>query len=172
MQTFLMVVIGVFGFLVVVLAVYSAGNWLLWRLKKPKPPSEESVRRYKERLLNPRWEELEKYFSQPIPEPIKILYARTELVSRRDIQLINENGRSYEIAEFLPAEIETLDWIWSDLKKAKNFPFARDAMGDCYYIPLNDEESGRCPVMCYHHDGSDFELVSSSLEEFIDRNAG
>lgn len=172
MQIFLMVAIGTFGSLVVILAVYAGGNWLVSRLKKPKPPSEESIRRFRERLLNPRWHELEKHFSQSIPEQIKNLYARTELICRRDIQLTNENGKSYEIAEFLPADIETLDWIWSDLKKSKSFPFARDSMGDCYYVPLTGEKSGDCPVMCYHHDGSDFESVSRSLKDFIERNAG
>jgi cell division septal protein FtsQ len=170
MKIFLIAVMGAFGFLVVILAIYAGGNWLLSRLKKPKPPS--SISRYRERLLNPRWEELENHFGQSIPEQIKKLYARTEFISRRDIQLTNENGKPYEIAEFLPADIETLDRIWSDLKKAKNFPFARDSMDDCYYVPLTGGKSEDCPVMCYHHDGSDFESVSRSLDDFAGRNAG
>jgi|SRR5215469_6065233 len=167
MQIFLMVVIGVLGFLVVILAVYVGGNWLLSRFRKSGPRSEESRRRYSERLRNPRWEELQEYFEQPIPEQIKKLYARTELIGQRGIQLTNENGKRYEIAEFLPADIETLDSIWSDVKQAKNFPFATDSMGDCYYVPLTGDKAGDCPVMCYHHDGCDFELVSRSLEEFV-----
>jgi hypothetical protein len=65
--------------------------------EEAKTPSEESVRRDTERLLNPRWEELEDYFGQPIPNAIKNLYARTELIKRRDFQITNESGKSYEI---------------------------------------------------------------------------
>jgi hypothetical protein len=47
MKIFLIAVIGALGFLVVILAIYAGGNWLLWRLKKAKPPSEESISRYR-----------------------------------------------------------------------------------------------------------------------------
>jgi len=167
MQIFLTVVIGVLGFLAVILVIYAGGNWLLWHLKKPKSSSEESVRRHNERLLNPRWKELEDYFGRPIPDAIKNLYARTELLQRRDFQVTNESGKSYEIAEFLPADLETLNRIWSDLKDSKCFPLATDSMDDCYYVPLTGDKSDDCPVMCYHHDGSDHESVSKSLEELI-----
>ena|SRR5215469_2792189 len=108
MQIFLTVAVGFLGFLLVILAIYAGGNWLLWHLKKPKPPSEESIRRYPERLLNPQWKELEDYFGQPVPSAIKQLFARTGLIERRDFQIANESGKSYEIAEFLPADLETL----------------------------------------------------------------
>ena len=167
MQIFLIVIMGVLGFLVVILGIYAGGNWVLWHLKKPKPPSEEAVRRYAERLLNPQWKELENHFGQAVPDAIKNLYARTELIKRHDFQVISENGKSYEVAEFLPADLETLNRVWSDLKDSKYFPFATDSMGDCYYIPLNGDKSGDCPVMCYHHDGSDHESVNRSLKDFV-----
>jgi len=34
-------------------------------------------------------------------------------------------------------------------------------------IPLTGDKSEQCPVMCYHHDGSDFEYVSTSLDNFL-----
>lgn len=169
MQIFLLVVVGVLGFFAVILGIYAGGNWLLWHLKKPKPPSEESVRRYSERLLNPRWEELEDHFGRAIPDAIKNLYARTELIKRRDFEITNESGKSYEIAEFLPADLENLNRIWSDLKNPKCFPFATDSMGDCYYVLMDGDKSGDCPVMCYHHDGSDHESINMFLEEFVIR---
>ena len=167
MQIVLIVVLGVIGFFVVILTVYVGGNWLLRRFRRPKLRSEESARRYRQRLLNPRWNDLELHFNQSIPERIKHLYAQTEVISRRDIRVSNENGATYDIAEFLPADIETLNGIWPDVKKSANFPLATDAMGDCYYIPLTGDKSEQCPVMCYHHDGSDFESVSTSLDNFL-----
>jgi hypothetical protein len=111
MQILLIAVLGGIGFLVVILTVYVAGNWLLLRLKKAKAPSEESVRRYRERLLNPRWEKLEEYFGQSIPERIRHLYTQTEIISRRDLRVSNANGTIYRIAQFLPADTETLNGI-------------------------------------------------------------
>jgi hypothetical protein len=110
---FLTVAIGVVGFLVVILAIYVGGNWFLWHLKKPKAPSDESVRQIHRTATQPRWEELEDCFGQPIPNAIKNLYARTELIKRRNFQITNESGKSYEIAEFLPADLETLNRVWS-----------------------------------------------------------
>lgn len=167
MKILLIAALGALAFIVFVLIVFAVGNWFVSLLRKPRVPSEESVRRYRERLLNPRWAELQEHFNQSIPERIKTLYAQTEIISRRDIHVTNENGASYHIAEFLPADIETLDGIWPEVKKSENFPFATDAFGDCYYIPLTGDKSGQCPVMCYRHDGSDFELVSTSLNTFL-----
>ena len=167
MQIFHLVVLGVIGFFVAILTLYVAGNWLLWRFRKPKLSSEESARRYRERLLNPHWNELELHFNQSIPERIKHLYAQTEIIGRRDIRTSNETGATYDIAEFLPADMETLNGIWPEVKKSANFPLATDAMGDCYYIPLTGDKSEQCPVMRHHRGGSDFESVSTSLDNFL-----
>jgi len=164
---FLTVILGALGFIVLILAIYGGGNWLLGHLRRPKPPSEDSALRYKERLLNPRWNELEEHFNQAIPGRIKHFYLQTELVNRRDLRVSNPNGTSYHIAQFLPADMEALNGIWPAVKESANFPLATDAFGDCYYIPLNGEESAQCPVMCYRHDGSDIESVSTSLDEFV-----
>ena len=167
MQIFFIAVLGGIGFIVLILAVYVGGNWLLLHLRKPKSPSEESLRRYRQRLLNPRWEELEGYLGQSIPERIKQFYMSKEIINRRDIRVSNAKGTTYHIAQFLPADIETLSGIWPAVKESSNFPLATDAFGDCYYIPLTGDEKEQCPVMCYHHDGSDIEPVSTSLDEFL-----
>jgi hypothetical protein len=125
------------------------------------------LRRYRERLLNPRWAELEAYFNRSIPERIKHFYTRTEIISRNDVRVSNAKGETYHIAQFLPADIESQDGIWPDLKNPGNFPLATDSFGDCYYIPLTEDKSKQCPVICYHHDGSDSESVSASLDEFV-----
>jgi hypothetical protein len=166
-QLFLIVVLGSIGFVVAISTVYIGGNWLLSRLRKPKPSSEQSAHRYRERLVNPRWEQLEEYFNQPIPERIKQFYTQAETISRRDIRVSSASGTVYHIAQFLPADIETLNEIWPEVKESAKFPLATDAFGDCYYIPLTGDKSEQCPVMCYHHDGSDFESVSTSLDEFL-----
>jgi hypothetical protein len=58
-------------------------NWLLARFRKPKARTEESIRRYRKRLLNSRWDELQVHFGLAIPEPLKSLYKQTTLLSKR-----------------------------------------------------------------------------------------
>lgn len=137
------------------------------RFRKPKPPSEESIRRYRERLLNPRWDELREYFGLPMPEALKDLYRQTALLTMQNLVLHERSDKEWQVAAFYPADTKTLDGIWPHLKNSKVFPFAFDSFGDCYYVELTGEDRSRCPVMYYHHDGNDIELVSSSLEEFI-----
>ena len=104
----------------------------------------------------------------PIPKPIKELYGRTELLIKQDVVFCDQNDREWHVAEFSPADLKTLDDAWSDLKEGNNFPFASDSFGDRYYIDLtNNEEPHRCPVMLYHHDGGDVEVVAASLGEFL-----
>jgi SMI1 / KNR4 family (SUKH-1) len=167
MKISLIAVLGGIGFIILILAVLVGGNWLLLRLKKTKLPSADSLRRYRERLLNPRWDELEEQLGQSIPERIKQFYRNTDTIKRHDIRVTSENGATYHIARFLPADVETLDGIWPDVKESASFPLATDAFGDCFCIPLTRDKSEQCPVKCYHHDGSDFESVSSSLDEFL-----
>jgi len=166
MQMILMVALGVILLVAFILTVLIGGNWLLARFRKPKPPSEEAVRRYRERLLNPCWGDLQGYFGMTIPEPLKELYQRTELITAHDIVFRDQNDREWHVAEFLPADLKSLDETWLEVKKGKNFPFARDSFGDCYYIQLTTKES-RSPVMLYHHDGNDVEMVAASLEGFL-----
>ena len=170
MQMAIVIVLGVLAFFVAILVIYIGGNWLLARFRKPKRPSAESIRRYRERLLNPRWDELQKHFGHTLPEPLKNLYEQTALITRQDMVFRESAGKEWHVAEFCPADKETIDQLWPDLKKSKIFPFAFDSFGDCYYVDLASKESNRCPVMYYHHDGSDVELVSESLEEFLGWN--
>ncbi len=169
-QMAIVIALGALAFFVAILVIYIGGNWLLARFRKPKPPSEESIQNYRERLLNPRWNELQEHFGQTLPEPLKNLYGQTALITRRDVVFRESAGKEWHVAEFYPADKDTIDQIWPDLKKSKIFPLAFDSFGDCFYIDLASKESNRCPVMYYHHDGSDVELVSESLEEFLGWN--
>jgi hypothetical protein len=122
---------------------------------------------YRERLRNPRWKELEEHFGTAIPEAIKNLYQQTGLLIERDVIFREKNDREWHIAEFLPADLESLEETWPDVRKSRNLPFARDFFDDCYYVDLQAGNSSRCPVMICHHDGSDVELVAGSLAEFL-----
>lgn len=170
MRIAIVIVLGVLAFFVAIVFLYIGGNWLLGRFRKPKPPSEESIQRYRERLLNPHWDELQEHFGQTLPGALMNLYGQTALITRRDVVFREGLGKEWHVAEFYPADKETIDQLWPDLKKSKIFPFAFDSFGDCYYVDLASNESNRCPVMYYHHDGSDVELVSESLEEFLGWN--
>ena len=167
MSTAVIVAAGVFAFFTIIVVILVGGNALLWRLKRPKPPSEDSIRRRQERLLRPKWDEIEKCFGQSIPSSIKELYKQIELISQTNIVFRDRSGHEWEISQFEPADLETLQSAWPELQRSKNFPFASDLVGDVYYIPLDGSGSQNCPVMCYHHDGNEIEHVSNSLTEFF-----
>jgi len=169
MQMAIVIVLGVLAFFVAILVIYIGGNWLLARFRKPKPPCKESIQRYRERLLNPRWDDLQEHFGHTLPEPLKGLYEQTALITRQEVIFRESAGKEWHVAGFYPADRET-DPIWPDMKKSKIFPFAFDSFGDCYYVDLASKESNRCAVMYYHHDGNEIELVSESLEEFLGWN--
>ncbi len=85
MQVILISAVGAVCFFVIILAIYAGGNWLIAFFRKPKAPSEETLRRHRERLLNPQWIDLQEHFDLEIPEPIKNFYAQTEMLMKRDI---------------------------------------------------------------------------------------
>jgi hypothetical protein len=170
MQMAILIVLGVLAFFVAISVIYIGGNCPPARFRTSKPPSEESIQRYRKRLLNPRWDELQEHFGQTIPEPLKGLYGQTALITGQDVVFRESAGKEWHVAKFYPADRETIDQIWPDLKKSKIFPFAFDSVGDCYYVDLANKESNPCPVMYYHHDGNDIELVSESLEETLGWN--
>jgi len=74
-------------------------------------------------------------------------------------------GSVRELAQFQPADLDALQAAWPEVNKSKNFPSASDSVGDLFYIPLDGPK--KYVVMCYHHDGDDAEVVSSSREEFL-----
>ena len=167
MQLILIVVLGGFVFLIVIFGLLIGGNWLLAHFRRPRSPSTRSLQTYRERLRNPRWKELEEHFGTAIPEAIKNLYQQTGLLIERDVIFREKNDREWHIAEFFPADLESLEETWPDVRKSRNLPFARDFFDDCYYVDLQAGNSSRCPVMICHHDGSDVELVAGSLAEFL-----
>jgi hypothetical protein len=171
MHTAIILALAVLAFFVAVLLMYVGGNWLTARFRKPKPPPRESIERYLQRLLNPRWDELRDYFGQTVPRPLANLYDQKELIIRHDVIFSETPNKEWHVAGFYPADKGTLDAIWPELKKSKAFPFAFDSVGDCYFVAAGNESSG-CPVMYYHHDGGGVELVSKSLDEFIGWKTG
>ena len=111
MQTAVAVGLGVLAFYVAILTVHIGGNWLLARFRKPKTPSEESIRRYRERLLSPRWDELQKHFGLAIPEPIKSLYKQMTLLTAQNVVFREKGGKECHVAEFYPADTQTLEAV-------------------------------------------------------------
>ncbi len=170
MQTAIMVALAVLAFFGATIAVFIGGNWLLARFRKRQQPPNEAIQRYRRRLLNPRWDELQEHVGQTVPDPLRKLYKQTALISRQDLVFRERTGKEWHVAEFYPLDKETLNGIWPDLKKSKIFPFAFDSVGVCFYVEFARKDSKRCPVMYYHHDGGDVELVSESLDEFLKWN--
>lgn len=142
-----------------------AGRWLMRRLAgaSPEEQARDAEKRTRERLLSPRWAELEHHHRRAIPKIIQNLYTDSGLVTLRDVTLRRTDGRDWSIREFLPADILTISSLPPDLRSTDVFPFAMSAAGDIYYVLLNQ---GSYPVKMSVKLGGE-ELVAPSVVDFI-----
>lgn len=142
-----------------------AGRWLMRKLLglSPEEQALEAEKRARERLLSPRWQDLERHHRRPIPNILQDLYADHEVITLRDILLRRTDGRKWSIREFLPADLDTISALPPELRSTNVFPFAVSDSGDIYYTSL---DQGSYPVKMSCKLGGD-ELVAPAVVDFI-----
>jgi hypothetical protein len=142
-----------------------AGRWLMRRLLglSPEEQAEQAEKRVRERLLSPKWEQLQQHHRRPLPNIIQDLYADHGVITLRDVVLRRSDGRKWSIREFLPADLDTVSALPAELRSTDVFPFAVSDSGDLYYIAL---DKGSYPVKMSCKLGGE-ELVAPSVVDFI-----
>ena len=122
-----------------------AGRWLMRKLLglSPEEQALEAEKRVRDRLLSPKWEQLQQHHRQPMPAILQDLYADHEVITLRDVVLRRTDGRKWPIREFLPADLDTISALPAELRSTNIFPFAVSDAGDVYYISL---DQGNYPV--------------------------
>ncbi|MCP4712604.1 MAG: hypothetical protein GY869_28600 [Planctomycetes bacterium] len=97
---------------------------------------EKRRRRYQERLLNPDFDALERYYGHPLPRAIKDLYEDQEELFRQDFKVAESTDTHeldrYTILRYHPADMESLSEAWSGCEEY--FAFASDSLGNTYMI--------------------------------------
>lgn len=143
--------------------------------RKPTPEEvAESWRRHRERVIRPRWDELETRLGRPLSATLRALYADHELVQRRRFYLrptgAEEDSDDQFVFKFLPADVETLDELdyWLGALRGDWLPFAQDDFGNLYLLNLSNDFLVRDAVYFLdHEDDGPLLLIADSLEQFL-----
>lgn len=142
-----------------------AGRWLMRKLLglSPEEQALEAEKKARQRLLSPRWADLERHHRRQIPNILQDLYADHEVITLRDVVLRRTDGRKWSIREFLPADLDTISALPAELRSTDIFPFAVSESGDVYYTSL---DQGSYPVKMSCKLGGE-ELVAPAVVDFI-----
>jgi hypothetical protein len=125
---------------------------------------------YRERLLSPRWEEVEAALGRPVPAILRELYANEGLVTSGDFLVLDPARDSedapFGVSQFLPADAEALAPTLVSIPPG-TFSFATNEYGDPFYVQLGELADGDGRVFVHYHDGDDTELVAPSLRTLL-----
>jgi len=118
-------------------------------------------------MENPRYREVENLVHRPIPEGIKLLYTRKDLLSLTDFYFLDpvEDNAAWLISFFLPVSPETVQHQWPDVPDA--FFFARTIYGQCYFIPFDVDPKAPTPVFLFEPQDGEITRVSDSFSDFL-----
>ncbi|MHC4253152.1 MAG: SMI1/KNR4 family protein [Planctomycetota bacterium] len=139
-------------------------------------PSPEEARAWHEAwrksVLAPRIEELGTHFGRPAPAELVWLYGNQSLLLQEDFELADsaapdDADAGWYISNFLPAAKATVDDCPWDIGEHA-FPFAKDLMGNYYYVEFGEREVEGSAVYFFGHD-TGVEKVADSLREFLGR---
>jgi hypothetical protein len=125
---------------------------------------------YRERLLSPRWEEVEAALGRPVPRILRELYADHALVTSGDFLVLDPSRDASEgvlnVNQFVPADEEALTPLLVSIPSGA-FSFATNEYGDPLYVQLGELPDGDGRVFVHYHDGDDTELVAPSLRTLL-----
>lgn len=125
---------------------------------------------YRERLLSPRWAEVEATLGHPVPAILRELYADHALVTSGDFLVVDPTREASEgvlnVNQFVPADAEALTPLLVSIPPGA-FSFATNEYGDPLYVQLGELPDGDGRVFVHYHDGDDTELVAPSLRALL-----
>jgi hypothetical protein len=156
--------------------------WIIDRVTLGRPPTKEEIdlalRQHRERLLAPRWAELEGHFHTIIPQAVRDFYKDHDRLLDTDFYAVppdkTEEADFWYIDRFEPADLESLENAFPLIGQdedpnadQKRFAFASDGFGNSYFIELAPTSSANFPVFFFEHDGGYLDRVADSLAEYV-----
>jgi hypothetical protein len=137
---------------------------------RPATPAERAAaeKHFCERLLAPRWHEVQQRFRIPIPTVLREFYADHDRLLQTRFYVIppqDKDNRDFFVQRFEPADLQMLNEVWLPME-GRRFPFASDDFGNYFFVELADDASGQLPVFFIDHDGGDVSKVADSFAEF------
>ncbi len=153
--------------LVAMFALAAVMLWLADRIRYRTPSQEETEeqsRDYRRRLLDPNWALVAVSFGGEVPAAVAALYSDARLLEGSSLRIDDD----IEVAYFVPADADAFDPEQWFNPADDAFVFALTLFGDPFFVRTSELAAG-LPVYLHYHDGGDTEIVSSGLEEFVDR---
>lgn len=146
--------------------------WLIGRFTSGQPvaPQRDAAleSKFRERLLQPQWNELERRFGFAMPQSLHALYSDHSTLLRRSFYIVPPESTTesdhHFVERFEPADVQTLE-TWFPVGENR-FPFASDDFGNYYYVQL-DPASEDTPIFFVDHDSGDILPVADSLDELL-----
>jgi len=164
-SNFSMQIIYAFALSVLILAILLLKDRIFHR----HPNKEERTaasKRFEERLLTPKIDELEGHFGHALPQDIKLFYSSREEILIENIEVVGADDKGNEkiwyIAYYQPVDIDNVRTAWPDTKEV--FEFANDGCGNGYTV---DPKVDDPPVMFYDHETGEWEKVADSFSKFM-----
>ena len=131
------------------------------------PPDASSP--FHERLLHPRWADIEAALGRPVPGVLRELHGAPEALLRGHFYLARPDGRARAWVDlFLPMDEEAIRPYGLALPPGA-LAFADDEHGDPYFFLPDASEYGDGPVFLLDHQKGEpgQEPVAASLAEFL-----
>ena len=132
-------------------------------------PPPDSASPFRDRLLHPQWEAIERGLGRSVPRVLRELYGAPEALLRGHFYLAHPDGGARAWVDlFLPMDDEALHPYGLALP-AGAVAFADDEHGDPYFYVPDASEYGDGPVyLLNHQDGQPgAEPLAPSLAEFL-----
>jgi hypothetical protein len=164
MQITLTLIFILLVFLMVPVGILILRDWFVYRKKRLPERLAQDQKVWTKRLLNPDFPGLEEYFHFEVPSSIVAIYNNTDLIQRTDFDVKDPAKPDviWPISTFLPADRAVYTDMWEETRHC--FCVATNSFGDVYYV---DIAAADLPIYIYYHDGSDTEMVSPSLKQFL-----
>lgn len=128
---------------------------------------------YRERLLNPKPDEVETHLGGFLPGSLIEMYADKDLIQHETLELHSPKGsvdNNFEwIEAFLSLDVESQKYTCdlAELGWGKGSNFAADGCGNFYWVPVDAIRKNDAPVYFACHDPWGNEKIAESLREFL-----
>lgn len=141
------------------------------RHRKTPEQLQSQASTYRERLLHPNPGEVEAQLGGRLPERLITLYQDEATILSRKIEIrppkLPPKQFGEWIEEFLPLDAHSQLYTCELKEWGNGFCFARDGMGNFYWVPVSADRQSDAPVFFACHDPWGNTRISDTLDQFL-----
>jgi len=174
MEKLLLVVFGPLAIAAALFVLVVGVRQLVTRVRSRLTPEQMEAKRelYRNRLLNPQAEAVERELGKKLPERLLRLYADRSEIQSGGFEVKTPNKRrpnSWPVYCFEPLDVEALNDAPYEEELGAGFCFATTGGKGWYWVAAGDTRVADSPVIFLDYDGGrrHGEKVAESLDEFL-----